>query len=344
MANTTHLAAESTEALAPGDAGWDALDDLWGRLARPFDVAATVGALVGLPAKEIAQLVGAVIATSPEAELLLDELPHSIRSLATSMQTQAERCVGELRGPVLWSETLAARASSFGNPDVFVCAAPSRAYDIDENRVLVWALVLVRDAAERATVDVDVRHQDVLMRRAKLNGNDAGRFVEHPALARVSRVRPSPRAIRRTRAGKKKRSYLPALQMIDKATNPVDAGFVRDLCDERTRVQHQVLMQLVHRLERHGGRLPEFRVERGAVYAGPVQYYHGRRRGDRSQLSGIVIGQLLVDVPDQLHDPSRDRAEASLAARSGNRRTMVIMDDDDIDRAIDRAIDLARSA
>ncbi len=85
-------------------------------------------------------MVGARVATSPEAEALLEAMPKTVRSLATSLQTQTERCLGSLRGPVLWSETMSARASSFGDEGLFVCKTPSRAYDIDENRVLVAAL------------------------------------------------------------------------------------------------------------------------------------------------------------------------------------------------------------
>jgi hypothetical protein len=342
MANTLHLAVDHQSELKPGDPGYDPFLDLWGRLARPFEMSSTIGALVGLPRKEVAQLLGAVLATSPEAERLLDELPRTIRSLATSMGTNTERCVGELRGPVLWSETISARSATFGNPDVFICQTPSRAYDIDENQVLVWALVTVRDAAAMATADRDARYDTRQMARARRNGDDAARFAEHPALARVTRARPSPRAVKRTRSGKHRKSYLPALEMLDKASNPVDAEFVRALCDERTRAQHEVLMKLIHRLESFGNRLPEFRVERGALFSGPVQYYHGRRLGDRTQLSGIVIGQLLVDVPERLHDPDRQRADAALRQRARGRRTMVIMNDADIDAAVERAVELAR--
>jgi hypothetical protein len=108
-------------------------------------------------------------------------------------------------------------------------------------------------------------------------------------------------------------------------------------------VQHEVLMKVCHRLERHGNRLPEFRVERGALYSGPVQYYHSRRLGDREKMSGIVIGNLLVDVPDRISDPSRTRAEALLTARAGGRKVAVVMNDDDIDAAVATAIELARS-
>lgn len=343
MANTLHIPELPPEDLQPGDPGYDAFDDLWARLARPMEVSSTVSALVGLPVKEVQQLAGIKIAASPEADQLLDSFPHTIRSLATSMHQQAERCIGSLRGPVLWSETISARAASFGNPDVFVCQTPSRAYDIDENRVLVWALIQVRDAAERATEGTSSRFDDRVMRAVRRNGSDAARFAEHPSLSAVARERPRLRALKRTKAGRKRDAYMPALKTLDRAAEPLTGDDVRLLCDERTRVQYEVLMKLCHRLERHGNKLPEFRIERGALFSGPVQYYHARRLGDRERMSGIVIGDLLVDVPDRIHDPSRKRAEAMLQARAGGRTVAVVMNDDDIGRAVEHAIDLARS-
>ncbi len=342
MANTLHIAGQPPSGSRPDEAGYDPFDDLWQRLARPMEVSSTVSALVGLPLKEVQQLAGIKIAASPEADQLLDSFPRTIRSLATSMQQQAERCIGSLRGPVLWSETISARAASFGNPDVFVCQTPSRAYDIDENRVLVWALLQVAEAAERAIEGTSSRQDDRIMKAVRRNGSDAARFAEHPSLSAVARQRPKLRALKRTRAGRKRDAYMPALNALDRAAEPLTAEDVRLLCDERTRVQHEVLMKLCHRLERHGNRLPEFRVERGALYSGPVQYYHSRRLGDRKRMSGIVVGNLLVDVPDRIHDPSRRRAEAALSARAGGRRVEVVMDDDDIDRAVEHAIELAQ--
>jgi len=325
-----------------GDGQADAFLEIWNRMSRPFDVVRTVSALVGLPANEVAQMVGARVATSPEADGLLDAMPTVMRSLATSLQTQTERCVGSLRGPVLWSETMSARAASFGDEGLFVCKTPSRAYDIDENRVLVAALERICDAAYSADHNNERALDDPLLRAARRNGNEANRFSQHPSLARVTRERPNARALKRTRSGKHRKSYQPALEMLERFSNPLDPGDVWALCDARTRAQHRVLMGLVERLERHGStRLPAFRAERGALFTGPVQYYHGRRLGDRTRLSGIVVGQLLVDVPDRLHDPSRRRAEARLAARSGSRPTLVVLGEEDLDRALERAIELA---
>jgi hypothetical protein len=316
-------------------------EELYARLARPFDVTTTVAALVGLSPVAVGQVVGSALASGPEAQHLLATMPRRVRSLATSLQTHHERCIGELRGPVLWSETMSARASSFGDRDLFVCATPTRAYDIDENQVLVAALRTVVDGSRAATEHVQAPIGDPLLDAARRAGTDAMRWLEHPSLSGISRRRPGARALRRTRAGKHRAVYEPALAMLERASEPLPGAVIAAWRDQRTRAQHHVLAGIVRRLEREGRRLPEFRVERGAVLAGPVQYHHNRRLGDHVTVSGITIGRLLVDVPARLHDPDRTRAEAELAGRSGGRPSMVIMHESDIDRAVARAVDLA---
>lgn len=321
----------------------DAFTRVWSRLARPFEPVPTLAGLLGLPQPVIAQLVGTVLATSPEAEQLLDEFPQTIRGLATSMETATERCLGSLRGPVLWSETNSARAASAGNPNLFICMTPSRAYDIDENRVLVYALQLVREAGRSALESIPGRtYDDPMLRSAKRNFHDASRFVEHPTLSSVQRGRPRPRAMKKTRSSRAKRSYAPALALIERSYEPLTPSDLRPYIDRRTRAQHAVLMGLVDRFEEKGASLPDFRVEHGALLTGPIQYYHPRAMGNRGRLSGIVIGQLVIDVPVHLSERDRDRAEASLAERSGGRPSMVVMDERDLDRALGKAITLAR--
>jgi hypothetical protein len=331
----SHVVEDAEASVPYGVEGYDAFVDLWARLVRPFDVIHTVSAITGLSNSVVAHLVGAAVAGSIEADRLLDEFPRTIRALATSMTTQNERCQGELRGPVLWSETMSARASSFGDPDLYVCMVPSRAHDVDENRVLVSALVAVRDSARAAVVNIPERHQQgASLRAIKRNGNDAGRFAQHPSLQRVSRDRPTARAVKRTRSGKKARTYHPAIQMLDRMANPLGREDVRGWCDERTLARIRVLMGVVERLERAGDRLPPFRSEPGMLVAGRVQYHHSRLLGDRDSLSGIVVGDLLIDVPDQLSDPSRSRTLSSLAARAHGRRCAVVTTEGDLDVAV----------
>jgi hypothetical protein len=103
-------------------------------------------------------------------------------------------------------------------------------------------------------------------------------------------------------------------------------------------------MGVVNRLELVGSRLPGFRVERGALVSGPVQYSHPRYLGDRAAPSGILVGQLLIDVPDRLHDPNRRRAERLLKARANGRQSMLVIDERDLDRAVEAAIELAKGS
>lgn len=321
----------------------EVLGALFDRLARPFEVVGTFSALTGLSRPAVGELVGTAVATSPEAERLLAAFPRTVRSLATSMSTQAERCIGELRGPVLWSETLSARASSFGDPDLYICATPSRAYDIDENRVLVAALLAVRDAARSAVEHLGATHryQDPLVRAAIRNGNDAGRYAEHPSLSDVTRRRPTPRALKRTRTGKKRASYEPAVAVLDRVADPLGPHDLLALCDRRTRAQHRVLLHVLEELEALGGPLPELRAEAGSLFAGPVQLHHPGRAAERGGLSGVVVGQLLVDVPDRLAEPDPAAAEAALAARSGGREHVVVRSAADVRSAVGRAVALA---
>jgi hypothetical protein len=329
-----------------GDPGYDAFDDLWSRLSRPFEMVPTVAAVVGLPTRAVAQLAGMAVATSAEADELLEMFPKTVRSLATSVHNHPERCIGSLRGPVLWSETMSARSASYGDPDLFVCSTPSRAYDIDENHVLVHALSEVHDAAMVATQSAGDRGGDHTMLRAvRHNGAMAARYLDHPSLRLVSRRKPKGRAIKRTRSGKHRKWYAPALRAIERAATPLSPSEVSAWRDERTSAQHHVLMGVVHRLERSGTRrVADFRAENGALLAGDVEYRHPRYLGDRSTLSGVLVDGVLIDVPDRLHDPNRRRASDLLKARGGGRDTVVVFDERDLDRAVELVIERRRTS
>jgi hypothetical protein len=347
MAGTGVLDAEPTPVLgtrAPLDEGGPTtpLEHIWSRLARPFSTPETVEAVLGLPPKVVRQYAGALTATSEEAVALVDAMPRAIRSLATSMEANAVRCRGELRGPILWSETMSARASSNGDEDLFVCAAPGRAYDITENRVLVAALDSIRNASDEAQAISEDAYDDVHLRWARRMGDRAKSYLNHPSLRSVARERPSGRAIKRTRSGKSHKTYQPALEMLERADHPLGPRTLAGFVDQRTRAQHAVLMGLVDALESGGSRLPDFRAENGALYAGPLQYHHPRKRGSTTRVSGILLGTLLIDVPDRLREVNRARAEEEIQARAQGRPTFVVMEALDIERAVGAAVNLAR--
>jgi len=317
----------------------DATAQLWARLRRPFDVIEIVDALLGLSPNTAHQLMGTIMATCDEVEVLLERMPHTLRSLANSTTDHPEECRGSIRGPVLWAETTAARASAAGAQDVFVCATPQRAYDIEENRVLVAALLAVRDAGRRVdTIDAQAYDDDTL-RRARMNGNRAHRYLEHRTLSQVTKGRPSSRAIKRVRAGGGRRAtYLPALAVIDRLADPLAAEDVRPFCDRRTRAQHALIVSIVEGIEERGAVVPPFRAFDGTLFAGPIRYQHPRRLGDTSRLHGVLLNDVLVDVPERIRDRNRARAESSLHERSGSRQTVVVMGPEDVERAIDLAL------
>ncbi|MEQ8841432.1 MAG: hypothetical protein RIB98_10645 [Acidimicrobiales bacterium] len=321
----------------------EATAELWSRLARPFDMGHTVDALLGLSTDVVEQLVGVLVATCDEAETLLHGMPKILRTLKTSVGSNNERCIGELRGPVQWSETLAAQASSLGNRDVFVCSSTRRAYDIEENQVLVGAL----QAVARAGAGVDIvshdSYEDEGLRRARHNAKVARRYLDHRTLEAIEvKGRPSPRAIKRTRSGKTSAAYRPALAMLERVNEPLSLDELSPYCDRRTRVQHGVLIGVVEELESRGMRVPALRAEGGSLFAGPVEFIHPRRRGDRSRLHGLLIGNVLVDVPESLKNLDRAAAEAELRTRSHGRRVVPIVDADDIVHAVDVAVIAAR--
>jgi hypothetical protein len=315
---------------------------IWERLARPFSMPETIDGILGLTPKVVNQFIGTRVANCAEAGALLDSTHKAMRSLATSMQTHAERCVGDVRGPILWSETMSARASSNGATDVFVCATPARAYDITANQVLVAALDAVRVAGTQAASLSEQDYDDEELRRARAQGERARVHLQHPSLRSVTLKNPDARAINRTRAGKSRKTYQPALDMLARMGEPISVDELLPYVDRRTKAQHDILMSFVDKLEGGGAQLPPFRAEAGVLYAGPIQYRHPRTLGNVERLSGIVIGNLLVDVPDRLRERSRSRAEFDLKARAQGRRCMVVMCRDDIDEAFALAATLAR--
>ncbi len=333
----------NTPRIDPFAAGLDATEELWRRLARPFDTATTVDALLGLSPDVVEQLVGVLVATCDEAELLLDEMPKTLRRLKTSVGANNERCLSELRGPIQWSETFAAQASSLGNRDVYVCASTRRAYDIEENQVLVGALRAVACAGTGVDSVGEDSYEDEGLRRARHNAKLARRYLDHRMLEAV-RVdgRPSARAIKRTRSGKTRASYRPALAMLERVTEPLSLDDLSPYCDRRTRVQHGVLLGVVEELESRGMRVPSLRAEAGSLFAGPVEYIHPRRRGDRTRLHGILIGNVLVDVPERLKERDPRAVAAELRARAHGRQIVPVVAADDIEHAVDVAVRAAR--
>lgn len=308
---------------------------LWSRLRRPFDTPEVIDAALGLSEEVIDQLIGSRLASGDAAERLLARMPVVSRALSTSIRKRPERCSGELRGPVLWSETMAARGASYAAEDVFVCAVPRRHYDTDENRILVAALVAIRDAGRATDALPADAYDDEVLRVARLNGHKAERWLHTQHLQTVPRTRPTAREIRRVRAGSRKGTYTPAIRVLEEAMEPLTVGDLLPYCDRRTRAQHEVIIGLAERLEALGRRVPHFRARDGVLRAGPIEFHHPRLRGSNTGLHGILLGDVLVDVPPQGAMTRRDVVVDSLRRRAEGREVVAVFGDDDLDTAVE---------
>lgn len=270
----------------PPTAGVEAVLD---RLVRPYDAPDVLAALVGVPVRLARQTLAAAMATSDQAEALLTAMPQILRSLAIATTDRPERCYGELRGPVLWSETMSSRSASAGDPGLFVCATTTKAYDNDENRVLKAAIDIVASSGRAAEAVGPVTEE--VARIARHNGHRANRLLEHQTLAAVPVVRPDGRQLRRTRAGSRRNTYRPPLDLLRRAADPIDGGIVRSLAEGPTLAQIQLLAAVLERFDEvTGSERRSLRHQHGALVAGPVRYDH---------LTGVVVHGRRVDSAEE---------------------------------------------
>jgi hypothetical protein len=274
-----------------------AAERIWTRLARPFDPARAAEALLGRSHASVRALAGYLHATSPEVVALLFHMPMVLRSLGVATTNRAQRCHGEIRGPVQWSETMSARGATAGASDLYVCTTTDRAYDTPENRILVAALRSIVDAEraiERATSDSQPAPSGPdLARHARRNSALAVRYLDHRALSGVQQRKPTPKAVARVRAGKRARTYLPALAVLDRDGGSIDPLLVESLTDAHTRADHATLADVLDALERRGHPV-SLHAQRGMLAGGPVSYVHPNHPS-RPSAPGIHIGDLVLD-------------------------------------------------
>jgi hypothetical protein len=216
-----------------------------------------------------------------------------------------------------------------------VCATTTKAYDTDENRVLKAALSVITRSGRHAELGMDGYSEDVV-RRARHNGQHAGRLLEHQTLALVPVVKPNGRALRRTRAGSRRHTYRPALDLLGRASEPMRALHLEGIADERTSAQHDLLASTLQHLEDVTGAAPHLRSDRGGLTAGPLTYHHPGRRRDRDHVDGILIGDVLLDVPDPFHGDV-DEARTRLQARAGTRRAVLATGPEQVEEAVAQA-------
>lgn len=279
----------------PSDSG---LVRLWRRLARPVDPIAAADVLVGLRPGNARQLLAVALATSDEAEDLLHGVPMMLRSLSVSTTSRPIRCDGEVRGPVLWSETMAARSASPGAGGVYICASPMKAYDTDENRVLVAALNRIVRAARAAESPTPGPHTPTPaeLKRSRINGERARRALEHRSLQAVGRGPVTGRMVSKARTGTKASVFRNAVRLIQRTWTEVGADDLAAFVDERTWVEHTLAADVADVLETRGGLDHHLRIVDGLVVGGRFGYGHPGRDGADRRAGVLVDGHPVTSL------------------------------------------------
>ncbi|HET7722848.1 MAG TPA: hypothetical protein VFK43_22965, partial [Acidimicrobiales bacterium] len=250
---------------------------LWRRLALPVNPVEAADTLTGIPPANARRLFAVALATSPEADELVTGIPVLLRSLAVSTATRPVRCEGEIRGPVLWSETMAARSASPGAGGVFVCSSPSKAYDTDENRVLVAAFSRLYRAAMAADSETDspdfAPHPDDV-KLARHHGDLVRRALEHRSLQAVTRVRPNGRMMQKARTGTKAGVFRTAVDLLQRSWADMGAHDLDEFITRQTLALLELVADVVDILSFNGVLPDRLKIVDGSLTSGPFAYRH----------------------------------------------------------------------
>ncbi len=268
---------------------------LWQRRSPHSPAIPTVAALTGIDVGTLSDATAIALAASDEAGALLDGMEVRIRTLPSAVATSAERCAGSVRGPIMWSETLTARANSFGNEDVFVCMTTARSFDRVENQLLVDALDSIAAAARALRGPTGERVTSDDAEKIGAVADEARRWRSDDRLAGIRPRRLTGRAAAHVRGGHRKAWIEPVLAVRRRAREPFHPEDVSGLTDEWTRTAHGHMLRVLDALDL---RRP-LSLSDGGVWCGPVSFRHPDSPG--SGVDGLAVrGRPVLPVGDEL--------------------------------------------
>lgn len=251
--------------------------ELWLHRDRRIPAVAAAVAVTGLPVPLIEDAARVSFALSCEFEALVEGIPERMRQLPSVLEDNPQRCVHSVRGPVMWSETMTARANSFGDEDVFVCRSVRRSFDCAENRLLVWLLERGSSAGrllrrQSGTSGIAERMDPGELRRAEEIGARARASLNTPRLAGIPARSPNRTELsrmRRTRAVGAETSVL--LTARARARQPFTAEELASLCDGATAGMHEGVLEAFRAA---GGAHFTFDCSRNTISCGGVGWRH----------------------------------------------------------------------
>jgi hypothetical protein len=269
----------------------EATERLWRRRALGAPALPYASALIGIDQHELRSAVALSLAVSDEARELLDGMELRVRTLTTGVHTDAERCVNSVRGPVLWAETITARANALGNDDVFVCQTSTRSFDTVENRVLVDALETLAGAARALDTGAGSKLDPDSVARVREVAAEAASWRQHPRLAGVRGGRLRPRDRARLRGGHRLARLAAVMAVRERARDPFVAEDVGGLADDATRRYHDFAEGLVAEMQRRHLVPGVLSCSDGGLWSGALAWRHPAVDG------GAVAGLSYRGIP-----------------------------------------------
>ena len=260
---------------------------VWSRREPGSDSALCISALLGLPGDQAEDIVSVTVAGSDSAWDFLVQLDQSLSSMKVSSEHVAQRCVNSVRGSVLWSETITARASALGNEEIFVCSVPSRSFDTPANRWLA-ATVLSLSAAESALlrlspdiIEAMSANSEHIARVADL----ASRRRSDKRLAGVRAELPTVRERWRLQRNRRSGQLAPLLALEEFARDPFaePSKLLDGLTDSTTAQYHSELLRLVREEESETGEIQELRYTGTGIELGRWRFLHPNLNPGSSQ-------------------------------------------------------------
>ncbi|MCB1256120.1 MAG: hypothetical protein KDB26_03395 [Microthrixaceae bacterium] len=236
-------------------------------------------ALSGADPSLITDVAALSAAASDEAGALIDNVDLLARTLTATIDTQNERCVSSLRGPVQWSETITARANALGNEDVFVCATSFRSFNTVENRVLVVALAALAKASsvqnQQAAELFDSAALDLISARS----DRARKWLAVPRLKTIPRGRLTRRELTQFRNSRRGAWMHTVMAFRQRQQRGFDSDEFIRLCDPWTIDLHGFVVDTARHIERHERVPQELALLDGTITAGRLSFRHPGANG-----------------------------------------------------------------
>jgi hypothetical protein len=195
------------------------------------DLLLEAAALLRLNDVDVIKLARVHFLLSDEVGDLLNELPSLLRRLSTTSAHIEERSTERVRGSIRWPSTFAARRAT-GLPHIYVTAPARRAFQTNENELLVYVLDAIADVAR----DLSWESATGIGATIRARQQDAARISGNRQLLEIERHTPTPRTVARVRSGRNCRRYAAVLAAYDRhraLIGQLDRTSLRELVEQR---------------------------------------------------------------------------------------------------------------